>query len=152
MFSYSNTGRPGPAKHSSVYVALAVSSNAVKKIKNPVSQNKRILQQNTIKKAFIRQKCSKLITTPVGKGNQHLHAVFSGKEATSDWLADHGITVLDWPLPDMNPIENLWSGESAALEEDERQQTQHYREAEGCYQSNLGFHKHLSSATGWSPT
>lgn len=30
---------------------------------------------------------------------------------TSDWLTDHGFTVLNWPasLSNLNPIENLWA-------------------------------------------
>ncbi len=32
-------------------------------------------------------------------------------KGTKSWFNDHGVTVLDWPakLPDLNPIENLWS-------------------------------------------
>ncbi len=32
-------------------------------------------------------------------------------KSTKSWLNDHGVGVLDWPanLPDLNPIENLWS-------------------------------------------
>ncbi len=32
-------------------------------------------------------------------------------KGTKSWFNDHGVTVFDWPanLPDLNPIENLWS-------------------------------------------
>ncbi len=29
-------------------------------------------------------------------------------KGTKSWFNDHGVTVLDWPAPDLNPIENLW--------------------------------------------
>ncbi len=33
-----------------------------------------------------------------------------GAKTTSNWFADHDITVLDWPanMPDLNPIWYLW--------------------------------------------
>ena len=62
---------------------------------------------------------SKLVTTPAGKGNQHLHTSFSqpglapahGAKTTSNWIADHGVTALDWlaSSSDMNPAENRWT-------------------------------------------
>ena len=50
-------------------------------------------------------------------------------KSTNTWFNDHGFTVLDWH-------EKL----TYCQEEDERHQTQQCRRAEGCYQSNLGFH------------
>ena len=58
---------------------------------------------------------------------QDLAPAHSAK-TTSNWFNYHGITVLDWPA------------NSPDLKEDERHQTQQCRRAEGCYQSNLGFH------------
>lgn len=48
-------------------------------------------------------------------------------KTTSNWFADHGITVLNLPM-------------GYCQEEDERHQIQQNRQAEDCYQSNLGFH------------
>lgn len=69
---------------------------------------------------------------------QDLAPAHSAK-TTSNWFADHGITVLDWPAnsPDLNPRRESMG---YCQEEDERHQTQQYRRAEGRYQSNLGFH------------
>ena len=69
---------------------------------------------------------------------QDLAPAHSAK-ATSTWLKDHGIPVLDWPANslDLNPIENLWG---IVNKEDARCQTQQCGGAEGHYQSNLGSH------------
>ena len=55
------------------------------------------------------------------------------RESVSNWFADPGITVLDWPAnsPDLTYCQ----------EEDERHQSLQYRWTDGGYWSNLGFHR-----------
>ncbi len=81
---------------------------------------------------------------PAGLGTCHT------AKGTKSWFNDHGVTVLDWPAKLAWPEPHRESM-GYCQEEDERHQTQQCRWPEGRYQSNLGFHYHLSSATNWSP-
>ncbi len=60
-------------------------------------------------------------------------------KGTKSWFNDHGVTVLDWPAnsPDLNPIENLWGIVKRKMRDTRPNNAD---EAEGRYQSNLGFH------------
>ncbi len=68
-------------------------------------------------------------------------------KGTKSWFNDHGVTVLDWPA----------NSPDHCQEEDERQQTQQCRWAEGHCQRNLGFHTtsavpqtdHLHATPNW---
>ncbi len=77
-------------------------------------------------------------------------------KSTKGWLNDHGVGVLDWPAnsPDLNPIKNLWG---IVMRENEKQETNKSRWAEGHCQRNLGFHTtsavpqtdHLHAPPNW---
>ncbi len=74
---------------------------------------------------------------------------------TKSWLNDHGVGVLDWPAnsPNLNPRESM----RYCQEENEKQETNKCRWAEGRCQRNLGFHTtsavpqtdHLHASPNW---